>query len=84
MVVQCSLAVKGDAKNAQGLFLPATAPSPDQIAPVLFSLGREVKQRRRLRKHHLKSEFALLQTLTRLFHLVQFVKFWRIFSGAEV
>ena len=38
------------------------------------------KQRRqRLRKSHLKSEFALSQTLSRLFHLVQFVKCWQMF-----
>ena len=38
--------------------------------------NRELKQRgrRRLWKRHLKSEFALLQTLSRLFHLVSFVK----------
>ena len=35
---------------------------------------RELKQRRRLRKRHLKSELALLETLSRLFHLVKFVK----------
>ena len=42
---------------------------------------RELKQqrRRRLRKRHLKSEFALLQTLSRLFHLVYFVKYWQMF-----
>ena len=42
---------------------------------------RKLKQqrRRRLRKHHLKSEFALLQTLSQLFQLVQFVKCWHIF-----
>ena len=36
---------------------------------------RELNQRRRrrLRKRHLKSEFALPQTLSRSFHLVQFV-----------
>ena len=41
----------------------------------------ELKQqrRRRLRKRHLKSEVALLQTLSRLFHLVQFVKCWQMF-----
>ena len=41
----------------------------------------ELKQqrRRRLRKRHVKSEFALLQTLSRLFLLVQFVKCWQIF-----
>ena len=40
---------------------------------------RELKQqrrRRRKRKRHLKSEFALLQTLSRLFHPVWFVKRW--------
>ena len=42
---------------------------------------RELKQqrRRRLRKRHSKSEFALLQTLSRLFQLVQFVKCWQLF-----
>ena len=42
---------------------------------------RELKQqrRRRLQKRHLKSEFAPLQTLSRLFHLVYFVKRWQMF-----
>ena len=42
---------------------------------------RELKQQRqlRLRKRHLKSEFAPLQTLSRLFHLVYFVKCWQMF-----
>ena len=35
------------------------------------------QRRRRLRKRHLKSEVALLQTLSRLFHLVQFIKCWQ-------
>ena len=41
---------------------------------------RELKQQRRrwLRKRHLKSEFALPQTFSRLFHLVQFVQCWQI------
>ena len=45
------------------------------------TVNRELKQqrRRRLRKRHLKSEFALLQTLSRLFHLVYFVKCWQMF-----
>ena len=43
------------------------------------SAYREQQQRRRLRKRHLKSEFALLQTLSRFFHLVQFVKCWQFF-----
>ena len=36
-------------------------------------------RRRRLRKRHLKSDFALLEICSRLFHLVQYVKFWQIF-----
>ena len=36
----------------------------------LEEFTRELKQQRRLRKCHLKSEFALLQNLPRLFHLV--------------
>ena len=36
-------------------------------------------RRRRLRKRHVKSEVALLQTLSRLLHLVQFIKCWLIF-----
>ena len=47
----------------------------------IFKFISELQQklRRRLRKRHLKSEFALLQTLSRLFQLVQFVKCWQIF-----
>ena len=37
------------------------------------------QQRRRLRKRYLKSDVALLQTLSRLFHLAQFVKSWQFF-----
>ena len=37
-------------------------------------INRELKQRRRLRKRHLKSEFALLQKIKRLFHFIQFVR----------
>ena len=42
---------------------------------------RELRQqrRRRLQKRHLKSEFAPLQTLSRIFHLVYFVKRWQMF-----
>ena len=39
----------------------------------------EKQRRRRLRKRNSISEFALLQTLSRLFQLVQFVKCWQIF-----
>ena len=43
--------------------------------------NRELNQqrRRRLRKGHLKNESTLLQTLSRLFHLLKFVKCWRLF-----
>ena len=37
------------------------------------------RRRRRLRKRDLKSEFGLPQTLSRLFHLVSFVKCWQTF-----
>ena len=42
--------------------------------------SRELQQRwrRRLRKRQLKSVFARVQTSSRLFHLVQLVKCWRI------
>jgi len=56
----------------------------DQKDPLVYRVPRYVnrelkKQQPRLQKRHLKSEFALLQTLLRIFHLVQFVKCWRIF-----
>ena len=43
--------------------------------------NRELKQqrRRRLRQRPLKSEVALLQSLSRLFHFVYFVKCWQMF-----
>ena len=43
--------------------------------------NRELKQqwRRRLQERHLKSEFAPLQNLSRLFHLVYFAKCWQMF-----
>ena len=44
---------------------------PDTISSQL-----KQQQRRRLRKRHLKSEFALPQTISRLLHLVEFVKYW--------
>ena len=52
------------------------------VFPHLFYI-RELKQgwRRQLRKHNLKSEFALLQTLLRWFHLIQFIKCWHFFSS---
>ena len=51
----------------------------------IFAVSRlsssELKQqrRRRLRKRQLKSEVALLQTLSRLFPRVQFAKCWKFF-----
>ena len=39
----------------------------------------EQRRQRRLRKRQLKSEVALLQTLSHLFQLVQFVKCWQFF-----
>ena len=51
---------------------------PNCLADILGSLIKQ-QRRQRLRKRHLKSEFALLQTLSLLFHLVQFVKCWHFF-----
>ena len=48
-------------------FLTFSLPSPSQFRKVPIK-----RRRRRLRKRHLKSEFALVQTLLRLFHLVLF------------
>ena len=52
---------------------------------VLYHVNKEREQQRQrlLRKRHLKSEVALLQTLSRLIHLVQFVKCWKFFSRVE-
>ena len=53
------------------------------LAQLLFPVNRELKQqqrqRLRLRKRHSTSEVALLQTLSRLFHLVQFIKCLQFF-----
>ena len=45
----------------------------------LQTLALKQQRRRRLQKRHLKSEFAPLQTLSRLLHLVYFVKCWQMF-----
>ena len=47
--------------------------------PLLGSRELKRQRRRRVRKRHSKSEFALLQTLSHLLHLVQFVKCWHFF-----
>ena len=54
--------------------LRASAYRPQNVVRELWQ-----QRRRRLRKRHLKSEVALLQTLSRLFHLVHFVKCWQLF-----
>ena len=51
---------------------------PETEQKRLLRLLRRLR-RRRLRKRHLKSDLALLQICSRLFHLVQYVKFWQIF-----
>ena len=60
----------------KGDVITFSLPSPSSM-PWPYE-NRELKQRRRrLRKRHLKSEVALLQTLSRLSHLVQFIKYWQ-------
>ena len=53
----------------------------DRNSTPLPLVDRELKQqpRRRLRKHQIKSVFALPKTLSPLFHLVLFIRCWRIF-----
>ena len=67
----------------QGAF-PSSPPKPGKSAlgtRLLITYVRELKQqrRRRLQKRHLKSELAPIQTLSRLFHPVYFVKCWQMF-----
>ena len=53
--------------------------SYSSLSPVSHRHKMKLKQQRRLRprKRHLKSEFALPQTLLHLFHFVEFVKCWQ-------
>ena len=62
---QMSAWASGCMRKKQLTYLPETTALSN-------TLIRELKQqrRRRLRKRHLKSEFALPETLSRLFHLV--------------
>ena len=59
--------------------------SVEKSAPRQKKHIRELKQQRqrRLRKRHSKSEVALIETLSRLFHLVYFVKCWYQSLGKE-
>ena len=75
---------KGASVRKQGSLLHACvspAPAEAHETKILICIIRNRKQQRRrhLRKGHLKSQVALLQTLSRLFHLAQFVKCWQIF-----
>ena len=57
---------------------PLPSPSSDLKVPSTELLKQQL--RRRLQKRHLNwGKVALLQTWSRLFHLVQFVKFWQFF-----
>ena len=61
---------------------PILATCSARSAKILLdsSSPREKQERLRwLQKRHLESEFAPFQTLSGLFRLVQFVKYWRIF-----
>ena len=63
-------------------FWPLRPSSPLEFSVIPNGVdSREVKQQwwRWLRKRHLKSELALLQSLSCLFHLVYFVKCWQMF-----
>ena len=57
----------------------SAVPLSPPLPPLRLAI-RELKQQRR--KRHFKSEGALLQTLSRLFYLIQFVKGW-LFSSLD-
>ena len=57
----------------------AKRPLPVDVLRSKTLLLKLPNSRRRLRKLHLQSEVALLQTSSRLFHHVQFVKCWQFF-----
>ena len=79
------LLTKGQGKRTGELTWSITSEQPSHKEKASAKLSsrhsRELKQQRRQRlpKRHLKSEVALLQTLSLLFHLVQFVKCWQFF-----
>ena len=52
---------------------------PLRVFPAEHNGELKQQRRQRLRKDHLKNEFALLETLLHLFQLVQFIKCWQIF-----
>ena len=64
-------------------FSPRPIPKLDLLSVVASSTSSatlvKAKRRQRLWKRYLKSKSALIQTLSSLFHLVQFVKCWQIF-----
>ena len=69
--------------GVQTCALPIYSTPPRQARQdhVYLEENGEFKQQRRpqLRKRPLNGTVALLQTFSRLFHLVQFVKFWQFF-----
>ena len=50
---------------------------PREVRHQFFIRDSQQQRRWQLRKRHLKSEVLLLQTWSRLFHFVQFIKFWQ-------
>ena len=83
---KCKHKRKRRLKNGVGVLIVFKGVGGCDLAKAAFRLRlydaeyRELKQQQRrwLRKRRLKSEFVPLQTLSRLFHLVQFVKCWPI------
>ena len=83
---KCKYKRKHRLKNGVGVVIVLKGVGGCDLAKAAFRLRlydaeyRELKQQQRrwLRKRHLKSEFVPIQTLSRLFHLVQFVKCWPI------
>ena len=59
-------------------FVPVTSAYVNQKIILRFIRELKRQRQRRQRKRHVKSGFALPQTLSRLFQLVQLVKCWQI------
>ena len=85
----CSCQKKQTAKKRQvqiskiTLFLDIPLPSLHDHDVNMLGSSVKLRRRQRQRKRHLKNEFVPFQTLSSLFHLVQFVNCWQIFQESD-
>ena len=69
----CLITIKGQFR------IPVVTESHDEFLVCIPRLQPQATTKATVTKRHLKSEFALLQTLSRLFQPVEFFKCWHIF-----